>query len=146
MTDPYNSYQTHVPVAPPASPAPPTRPPRDEISRLDVSDAWKARFRTIERAGGPDLPNFRDLPGSERRGIHFNWVAFLLGPFYYLAKGLWRQAIAYTLFAFACVLVMETVGLGRFGQAVGYGIAALYAIRANISYYKRIVLGETPWV
>ena len=41
---------------------------------------------------------------------------------------------------------MEAAGLGRFGRAVGYGFAAVYAVRANISYYKRTVLGEAPWV
>ena len=143
--DPYNSYQSQAPASPVTSPpAPPPR--RDNISRLHISDKWKARFGAIERAGGPDLPKFRDLPMSDRRGIQFNWIAFFLGPFYYIAKGLWRQAIVYILLAIACVLIMEVIGLGEFGRAVGYGFAAVYAVRANISYYKKLVLGEAPWV
>ena len=145
MTDPYNSYQSHTPTAPVVR-ASPQRPQRDDISRLEVSDKWKDRFRAIERAGGPDLPDFRNLSVSDRRGVQFNWLAFLLGPFYYLAKGLWRQTIVYVLLAIACVFIMEAVGLGKFGRAVGYGFAAIYGIRANISYYKKVVLGETPWL
>jgi hypothetical protein len=146
VTDPYNSYQSHPPVAPIVRAPVAPRPQRDNISRLDISDKWKARFRAIEAAGGPDLPNFRDLPMSDRRIIQFNWIAFFFGPFYYLAKGLWRQAVVYVLLAIACVLIMEAIGLGKFGRAVGYGFAAVYAMRANLSYYKKLVLGEAPWV
>lgn len=71
----------------------------DRIDRLTVSDKWKKRFKVITKAGGPRLPDFRSLPIAERRGINFNWLAFLLGPFYFLAKGLWRQAIVYVLLA-----------------------------------------------
>lgn len=145
--DPYNSYQSHTPIAPAADSATPSPArKRDHISRLDVSDKWKERFRVIERAGGPELPNFRDLTTSERRGIQLNWLAFFLGPFYYLAKGLWRQTIIYVIAAIVCVLTLEVIGLGKISGSVGYGFAAVYAMRANISYYKKIVLGEAPWV
>ena len=145
MTDPYNSYQTYVPAAPVISrPAMPP-PTRDNISKLDVSEKWKSRFRSIENAGGPDLPHFRKLPMRERRAVQFNWSAFFFGPFYFLAKGLWRQAIVYLVAAIACVLIMDAIGLDKLGRAVGYGFAAVYGIRANVSYYKKIVLGEAPW-
>jgi hypothetical protein len=140
MTDPYNPYQPPT-TSPAAAP-----PQRDNISRLDISDKWKSRFRAIERAGGPDLPKFRDLPISDRRMVQFNWIAFFLGPFYYVAKGLWRQAAVYVLIAIACILALDAVDLRRLGRAVGYGFAAVYAIRANISYYRKLVLGKAPWV
>ncbi len=144
--DSHNSYQSHVPAASnPVVDTPVPPPQRDIISRLDISENWKARFRAIERAGGPDLPKFRDLSISDRRTLRLNWLAFFLGPFYYLAKGLWRQAIVYVVLAIACVFIMESIGLGKFSRAVGYGFAAVYAVRANISYYKRLVLGEIPW-
>lgn len=145
--DPYNSYQSHVPAAPtPAVDTLSPPPRRDNISRLDISENWKARFRAIEKAGGPDLPRFRDLSVADRKTVRFNWLAFFLGPFYYLAKGLWRQAIVYVLLAIGCVFIMDSIGLDRFSRGVGYGFAAVYALRANVSYYKRIVLGEMPWV
>jgi len=149
VTDPYNSYLGQGPVAPaPAAPAAsvnPYQPPRiDPIARVDVSDAWKAIFRQIERAGGESLPNFRDLSFSERWRIQTNWGAFFFGPFYYLAKGLWRQTITYMLLLVAVVMILEAMHLMPRGGGVGFGV--LWSMRANISYYKRIVLGESPWL
>ena len=146
MTDPYNSYGSSVPPAAQPVLAPPARAKADPIARLDVSESWKRKFRLIDKAGGPDLPHFRDLPFGERFGLNFNILAFIFGPFYYLAKGLWRQAILYFILAVALVLLFEAMGLGKFSRGIGYGFAAMYALRANISYYKRIVLGDTPWL
>ena len=150
MSDPYNSYGSQVaPVTRPAvaqsAPAPaPSRPTFDRIASLDVSDGWKRKFRLIEKAGGPDLPNFRDLPFGERFGMQMNFLAFFFGPIYYLIKGLWRQAVVYTVAIVVVLMVLEAMGVrvGRIGAAVG----ALYAVRANISYYKLRVLGEAPWI
>lgn len=149
MSDPYNSYVDHVPaVRPVAAPATAraAAKPMDPIARLDVSDAWKRKFRLIEKAGGPTLPNFRELPFGERYALGLNFLAFLFGPFYYLAKGLWRQAVLYFILAFALVVVLELVGLGKISRGIGYGFAAVYGLRANTSYYRRVVLGEAPWV
>lgn len=146
MSDPYNSHGSSVlPISQPATVVPP-RAEVDSISRLDVSESWKHKFRLIDKAGGPDLPHFRDLPFGERFGLNFNVLAFILGPFYYLAKGLWRQALLYFIFAVALVLLLEAIGLGKLSRGVGYGFGAVYALRANISYYKKIVLSDTPWL
>lgn len=147
MSDPYNSYPSHLPPPthrPPSTPAPKVE--IDTISRLSVSDKWKERFRAIERAGGPQLPNFRDLSFSERRLVNSNWLAFFFWPVYLPLKGLWRQAIAYFAIGLACVLIMELIGLGKFGRAVGYGIGAVAMMRANIGYYKSVVLGDSSWL
>ncbi|WP_449468123.1 DUF2628 domain-containing protein [Stenotrophomonas humi] len=69
------------------------------ISHLTVSKSWKSKFGLIDKAGGPDLPNFRNLPFGERFGLNFNILAFIFGPFYCPAKGLWRQAVLYVIFA-----------------------------------------------
>ena len=146
MSDPYNSCGSSVsPITQPSAATPP-RAKADSISRLGVSESWKCKFRLIEKAGGPDLPHFRDLPFGERFGLNFNVLAFIFGPFYYLAKGLWRQAVLYFVFAVALVLLLEAMGLGKLSRGVGYGFAAAYALRANISYYKKVVLGDTPWL
>ena len=148
MSDPYNSYGSSLPpptpaVAPRAS-ATPVRA-RDNISKLDVSDSWKEKFRLIEKAGGPDLPNFRDLPSGERFSIHLNLWALFFGPIYYIVKGLWRQAALYFLVAFVLILVLEAIGLGKITRGIGSGLGIVCALRANISYYKKVVLGEAPW-
>ena len=120
-----------------------------DIEALQVSPAWKQRFYLIEKAGGAKQPKFKELSGGERMKIGFNILAFLFGPIYYATKGMWRKALS--LFG-ACLLailvlsvVLELVGLGRFGNALGYGAAALFAIRANIDYYKKLVLGDNGW-
>ncbi len=149
MSDPYNSYGASLPPGPTPAPSPVTpAPPRvaaDPIARLDVSEGWKRKFRLIERAGGPTLPRFGDLAFGERVSLNFNFLAFFLGPFYYLAKGLWQQALLFLGAAVALVIVLDVSGLEGLARGVGYGFGALYALRANVSYYRKAVLGESPW-
>lgn len=153
MSDPYNSYPSHLP--PPSAPrvvqgpdlhvSTPRRNVPDPIARLDVSDTWKRRFRAIERAGGPDLPHIRDLDFAERWRITSNFPAFIFWPIYLPLKGLWRQAAVILAIAIAVGFLMELAGLGRFGRAVGYGASALAMLRVNVGYYRKVVLGETRW-
>lgn len=152
MSDPYNSYPSHLPppavtrtAAVSAPQAAAQRGAVDPFARLDVSDKWKRRFRAIERAGGPDLPRMRDLQFSERLLITSNWWAFFLWPVYLPLKGLWRQAVTCFAIAFAFVLIMELMGLGKFARGVGYGVAAIAMLRANVGYYRKVVQGEAPW-
>jgi Protein of unknown function (DUF2628) len=120
-----------------------------DVSRLPVSDGWKTKFRLISKAGGPQLKKLKDLSFGERFKITFNILAFLFGPFYYIAKGMWKRGLS--LFA-ACVVVVVVLGLifdalgyGRFGNSLGYGAAAMFAVRANIDHYKKWVLGDNGW-
>lgn len=151
MTDPYNSNPfSNNPYTPPqASTTPPRKAPTlDPISRLHVSDAWKERFRLIEKAGGPDLPRIRELTPGERRKIGFNVVAYLLavllGPIHFFFKGLWKQGVVYLLITIAIALLLAAFGFNpRAGLAAG--MAAIYASRINVGYYRKVILGEAPW-
>lgn len=119
------------------------------IASLPVSDKWKARFFAIDRAGGVKLPRFKELSVSQRMSVNFNFLAFLFGPVYYATKGMWRKGLA--LFGVLVVAVvarafgLEAAGLGRLANALGYGAAAVYSVRANIDYYKKMVLGRNGW-
>jgi hypothetical protein len=119
------------------------------IDALDVSDKWKQKFRIFEKAGGPKLPRFKELAARERSKITFNILAFLFGPFYYLAKGMWRKALSLSAAVFVAVLVVAIVlilvDLGGLVGALGYGANAIYAARANVDYYKKMVLGDNGW-
>ena len=117
-----------------------------EISELDVSETWKEKFRLIEKAGGPTLPHFTSLPFGERLKANFNVLAFLLGPIYFIAKGLWRQGVLYFALAIAFVFLFEVAGLGKYANSIGYGFGALYALRANVCYYRKVVLSEVSWL
>jgi hypothetical protein len=120
-----------------------------DIDALPVSTRWKTKFKLIREAGGPRLPRMKELSVGDRLRAGFNLLAFLLGPFYYLAKGMWRKAI--TLFAVCAVAVialailLEFLGLGQLASSLGYGVAAVFAVRANIDYYKKMVLGDNGW-
>jgi len=111
----------------------------DYASRQDISESWKRKFQLIDKAGGPGMPNIRSLTFGERMSVSFNVLAFLFGPFYFLMKGLWRQAIGYTVIA----LALYYTGLVGY---VGMGLAALQAVRANVGYYRKVVSGDAPWV
>jgi hypothetical protein len=145
MTSDMNRY------APPKAELADTDPPRAgaDIDGLDVSASWKQKFHLIEKAGGPKQPKLKALSSGERFKIGFNILAFLFGPFYYLAKGMWKRA--FSLFGLCAVVVivlaviLELLGLGRITRALGYGAAAVFAVRANIDYYKKCVLGDNGW-
>ncbi len=142
MNESYNPYEV-APMSRVAFEAPRTE--RDIIDTLDVSANWKRRFRIIEKAGGPELKDFRDLPFGERISIAFSVLGFLFGPIYFLCKGLWRPAIAYFLVTVGIILVSMMIGMDFLGKAVGYGASAAYAYRACILYYRKVVLKEEPW-
>lgn len=125
-------------------------PDLQKIEALDVSDAWKKRFRAIWKAGGPSMPRAKELSKEDRKLLHsFNALAFFLGPFYYLGKGMWKRAITMT---FLCVVTLLALGMvfDFFGwykltSALKYGVGAFYAAMANVHYYKKRVLDDNGW-
>ncbi|WXL26332.1 DUF2628 domain-containing protein [Ectopseudomonas mendocina] len=142
----------HSPYATPqASLADPQAQVTDEqIAALETSDTWKKRFSALSLAGGPKMPHFKHLSKAERRQIGmFNLLAFFFGPLYYIAKGMWRKALS--LFAVCAAvaitvgLVMEQFGYGEFTRALSYGLAGVFAARANIDYYKKMLLNDNGW-
>lgn len=120
-----------------------------DIDALPVSDSWKQKFRLIQKAGGPKQPNLKSLSSGERMKIVFNIVAFLFGPIYYLVKGMWKKALSLFGASLAAIVVLGTIlellGFPKLADALGYGAAAFFAVRANIDYYKKMVLGDNGW-
>lgn len=124
-----------------------------DIDSLPVSATWKRRFHWLRKAGGPAMPNVKTMSKAERKEMgafgYFNILAFLFGPFYYLAKGMWKKAISLFVVCVVVVvllgLLLDLVGLDKLADALGYGTAAIFAVRANIDYYKKMVLGENGW-
>ena len=119
------------------------------IDSLDVSESWKNRFRLIEQAGGVKLPKLRDLAFGDRMRVTFNGWAFLFGFFYFAAKGMWRKGLVLLLMCIAILTVLELIlmmiGTRHLGNSAGYGVAVLFASRANVDFYKKKVLGKDGW-
>ncbi len=120
-----------------------------DIDSLPISDKWKLKLHAIDKAGGPKLPQIKTLSSAERRRVSFNILAFLFGPIYYAWKGMWKKGLSLLAACFLAILViatiMELVGWGRFADALGYGASAIFAVRANIDYYKKMVLNLNGW-
>lgn len=116
------------------------------IDALDVSDRWKAKFHVIDKAGGPGLPRLHQLPRSERNSVGFNVGAYVLTVFYYLAKGMWRKGIAYLSISlaviFALIMLFDALGWQSAERALPFVVGAWYAIRADVDYYRKNVLGD----
>jgi hypothetical protein len=146
MNDPYNSYGSNVaPLTPAAVEAKKTWTPPDPVARANVSESWKRRFYLIRKAGGADLPHFKDLTFGERFRLSGNVLAFLFGPIYFAVKGLYRQAIAFFVLSLVALVILEMIGMGRSTRAVGFALAAFYSTRANVSYYRLMIDREAKW-
>ena len=123
---------------------------RARIDSLPVSESWKWRFHAIALAGGPRLPNMKSMSPADRKSLSmFNILGFLFGPFYYLAKGMWRKALAMGVVAIGVTWLLQIAvamaGMEGIARALGFGAAALFAMRANLDYYKKMVLDDNGW-
>lgn len=117
------------------------------ISDPELSGAWKRKFVLIEKAGGPKLPKARELAFGERLKVVFNVWGFLFGPFYYLAKGMWKKAVVLTVLGVAAIVIIEIIlrNMRISGTITNFILPVIFATRANIDYYKKIMLGENGW-
>jgi len=121
----------------------------NRAAQADLPQIWRIRFDLIERAGGPALPRKKTLSASERFRTLFNFWALLFAPFYYLFKGMWRKALTYWLPGFLLLSLLDAVApdidWDLVKRAVGIGTAILFTLRANIDYYKKMVLNDNGW-
>ncbi|MFV0596806.1 DUF2628 domain-containing protein [Shewanella sp.] len=82
--------------------------------------------------------------------VNFNILAFLFGPFYYFAKGMWKKGLYLTL-----MLVMANIGIYMIWELFSGSRlldrllpslnCAIFAVLANYDYYRYYKLGETTW-
>jgi len=139
------------PFSPPKAHVSDSADPSDvDIDSLPVSETWKTRFHWLRTAGGRSMKNLKNMSRTEQQpGFHFNILAFLFGPLYYVAKGMWRKGISLFIVCIAVVIAIDfflvAIGFGQMSKALGYGVAAVYAVRANVDYYKKMVLGDNGW-
>ncbi|WP_394787839.1 DUF2628 domain-containing protein [Rhodoferax sp.] len=132
-----------APQADQAKPVPTASMAGSAGSPQALSENWQRRFALLEKAGGPKLPKLGDLPFKERLALIFNIWAFLLGPVYYAAKGMWKKGLV--LFGICVVLAAIVSAFGISTQFVGFFAAGLYSRRSSCDYYKKVVLGDNGW-
>lgn len=114
-----------------------------------VSESWKKKFALIEKAGGPKLPKIRDLSFAERMAA-FNWLGGIFCWIYYLIKGMWRKAITLTVLCVVVSLILDLVlsvaGFPKLADKLVMVLPiAIFGTRANIDFYKKVVLGDNGW-
>lgn len=117
------------------------------IPTQELPEAWKVRFALLEKAGGPKLTKISELPFGERQKVIFNVWGFLFGPFYYLAKGMWKKAIVLIALCLAAIVILSMLleAMAVSSVITNFIAPAIFATRANVDYYKKIVLGENGW-
>jgi len=115
----------------------------------ELSALWRIRFDLVEKAGGPGRPLFKQLRFGERFRLGFNLWAWLFGPFYYVAKGMWRKAVSVTCLSLAVTVFMSALapdgGLEFLNVALNTVLGVWLVLNANINYYKKVVLGDNGW-
>ncbi|CAN7620150.1 DUF2628 domain-containing protein [Acidovorax sp. LjRoot129] len=121
------------------------------VESAELSETWKKRFALIERAGGFKMPQLKELSFGERMTCTFNFVAALFGPFYYMAKGMWKRGLTYWGLAIAGIVLLELIislaGFGHILSSMHYGgaWAGLFGVMANRDYYKKVMLHDNGW-
>jgi Protein of unknown function (DUF2628)/zinc-ribbon domain len=119
-------------------------PAGSDATPAELSAPWGPKFALIEKAGGVKLPNVKSLTFGERAKLSFNVWAFLFGMLYYFAKGMPKKGIS--LFGLAVLISLVLEEIGGFGQEISpFVMGVLFSTRANIDYYKKIVLKDDGW-
>jgi len=117
----------------------------------DLGPKWVHNFALMEQAGGVRLPRLGALPLGDRVRVLFNIWALIFGPIYYAAKGMWRKGLALLLVILVGLLLVELAAeiFGISDKKIyvvsNIVVPLIFAIRANIDYYKKMVLGDNGW-
>lgn len=117
----------------------------------DLGPKWVHNFALMEQAGGVRLPRLGTLPLGDRVRVLFNIWALIFWPIYYLVKGMWRKGLALLLVILVVLLLVELAcGILGISDKKIYFISnivvpLIFSMRANIDYYKKIVLSDNGW-
>ncbi|WP_114971115.1 DUF2628 domain-containing protein [Rhodoferax ferrireducens] len=120
---------------------------RAQAASTGLSDAWTRRFALIEKAGGPKLPKMKELSFAERFQLIFNIWAFLFGPFYYAANGMWKKGLTLLGVCLVAVIILAIIleAIGISPDAAAFFAAGVFSRRSSTDFYKKMVLGDDGW-
>src|SRR5471030_339913 len=117
----------------------------------ELGPKWVHNFALMEQAGGVRLPHLAKLPLGERVRVMFNIWALIFGPIYYAVKGMWRKGLALTLVIMVALLIVElpteifAISATKIYVISSIAVPLIFATRANLDYYKKMVLGDSGW-
>jgi hypothetical protein len=117
----------------------------------DVPARWRQRFAFFHAYGLPSSSPeareaFKALPFGTKVRINSNIPAFLFGPFYFFAKGMWRKGLTLLAAVVATAIVMVIVDApDPLARAVGFGFATAVMTTANYAYYLHVVRRSRSW-
>ncbi len=119
-------------------------------SDTELPEKWIKVFSLIDKAGGVKMPNIKDLTPSERIKARLNFWAFFFGPIYYLIKNMWKKAITYFGLIILFIVAFDYIAITYFHKddinIPGVAVGIIWAMLANVDYYKVKVLGEDKWI
>jgi hypothetical protein len=76
----------------------------------------------------------------------WNTPAFLFGPLYFFAKGMWRKGLVLLIAALALgTAVVALDAPAMVDRAAGFAVPAIAATTANYAYYLQVIMGSRSW-
>lgn len=117
----------------------------------DLPPMWQKRFAFFRRFGLPrSSPQARDayraLGLSQRMDVSANVLAFVFGPLYFMAKGMWRKGLALLVVEFTVLMVLGILGVSEIWlRAIGVGFSVIATTTANYAYFLQVTQASTSW-
>ena len=123
-----------------------------EVPQKQLAPIWQRRFAFFSQYG---LPNanpqgqaaLRAMSFGDRFKINSNILGFLFGPFYFMAKGMWRKGLTLLIAALA-VGVLSSIVLDlpdSLTRAESIAMSLMYSMTANYAYFLHVTRGSTSW-
>ena len=117
----------------------------------DLPGFWPQRFGFYRAQGLPSSSPqaraaFKALPFVDRMRLNANFLAFLFGPFYFFAKGMWRKGAALLGVAAVVAALLSALHASddiKAGTAIGF--AAVAMMTANYAYYLQVTRDSRSW-
>lgn len=154
--------ETQPKVATPTKPKPVIAVKPAVKSYYELSKGWQKVFAEFDLREADKLgllacakhPAHTSRPKSQQLKanfvVNFNILAFLFGPLYYIAKGMWKKGLYLTL-----MLVMANIGIYMVWELFSGSElidrllpslnCAIFGALANYDYYRYYKLNETTW-
>ncbi|MDW5612581.1 DUF2628 domain-containing protein [Mycolicibacterium sp. D5.8-2] len=116
-----------------------------------LSESWRIRFAYFETYGPVPWTlearqGYRALSFWDRIRLSSNVSAFLFGPMYFFAKGMWRKGLTLlgVVGAVVAAVLLADVG-GVIERMAALTVPVVAATTANYAYYLHVVEGSRSW-